>query len=70
MRHSLAFLCLIGAMIFTGISAPYEAPVAAEIELRTDRLSVAESVASITEYLAAWIREGSRRQDVSSAAHD
>src|SRR5438552_178932 len=38
---------------FTGISAPYEAPVNAEIELRTDQLSVAESVAKIQQYLTA-----------------
>ncbi len=36
---------------FTGISAPYEAPDAAEIHLRTDELSVEESVAKIMEYL-------------------
>ncbi len=36
---------------FTGISAPYEAPEKPEIELRTDRLSVAESVTTILEYL-------------------
>jgi 3'-phosphoadenosine 5'-phosphosulfate synthase len=36
---------------FTGISAPYEAPEAPEIHLRTDRLSVEESVAKIMEYL-------------------
>ena len=36
---------------FTGISAPYEAPAAAEIELRTDQLTVPESVAKILEYL-------------------
>jgi len=36
---------------FTGISAPYEPPVSPEIELRTDQLSVAESVAKILEYL-------------------
>jgi bifunctional enzyme CysN/CysC len=36
---------------FTGISAPYEAPARAEIELRTDQLTVAESVAKILEYL-------------------
>ena len=38
---------------FTGISAPYEAPLHAEIELRTDQLTVAESVARIVEYLNA-----------------
>ena len=36
---------------FTGISAPYELPEKPEIELRTDQLSVAESVAKIVEYL-------------------
>ena len=36
---------------FTGISAPYEAPERAELELATDQLTVAESVARIIEYL-------------------
>jgi bifunctional enzyme CysN/CysC len=36
---------------FTGISAPYEAPENAELELATDSLTVAESVARIIEYL-------------------
>ena len=36
---------------FTGISAPYEPPERAEVELPTDRLTVAESVARIIEYL-------------------
>ncbi len=36
---------------FTGISAPYEAPEKPEIELRTDQLTPAESVAKIVEYL-------------------
>jgi bifunctional enzyme CysN/CysC len=36
---------------FTGISAPYEAPEKPELELHTDKLSVAESVARILEYL-------------------
>lgn len=36
---------------FTGISAPYEAPETPEIHLRTDQLSVEESVAKIMEYL-------------------
>jgi len=36
---------------FTGISAPYEAPEKPEIELPTDQLTVAESVARIVEYL-------------------
>ncbi|HWD19982.1 MAG TPA: adenylyl-sulfate kinase [Verrucomicrobiae bacterium] len=36
---------------FTGISAPYEAPNQPELELHTDQLSVAESVARIVEFL-------------------
>jgi len=36
---------------FTGISAPYETPTKPEIELRTDELTVAESVAKMIEYL-------------------
>jgi adenylylsulfate kinase len=36
---------------FTGISAPYEAPVAPELELRTDRESPEESARRVVEYL-------------------
>jgi len=36
---------------FTGISAPYEAPAKPEIQLHTDKLTIAESVAKIVEYL-------------------
>jgi adenylyl-sulfate kinase len=36
---------------FTGISAPYEEPEKPELELRTDQLSVAESVVRLLEYL-------------------
>jgi bifunctional enzyme CysN/CysC len=36
---------------FTGISAPYESPEHPEIELHTDRLTVAEAVTAIIEYL-------------------
>ena len=36
---------------FTGISAPYEAPEDPEIAVRTDRLSLAESVTTIIEHL-------------------
>ena len=36
---------------FTGVSAPYEPPPQPEMELHTDRTSVAESVARILEYL-------------------
>jgi bifunctional enzyme CysN/CysC len=38
---------------FTGISAPYEPPERPEIELPTDQLTPAESVARIIEYLQA-----------------
>ena len=37
---------------FTGISAPYEVPVAPEITIRTDQLSVEECVRKIVNYLA------------------
>ena len=36
---------------FTGVSAPYEPPGKPEIELRTDQLTVAESVARVIEFL-------------------
>jgi bifunctional enzyme CysN/CysC len=36
---------------FTGISAPYEPPLKPELELRTDRLTVAECVTRILDYL-------------------
>jgi len=36
---------------FTGVSAPYETPEEPELELRTDQLSVAESVNRIIEFL-------------------
>ena len=38
---------------FTGISAPYEAPVQPEIELPTDRLSVSECVALVRAKIKA-----------------
>jgi len=36
---------------FTGISAPYEAPVNPEIHLKTEECSIEQSVAIITDYL-------------------
>jgi len=36
---------------FTGVSAPYEAPESPELHIRTDQLSVADSVLEITKYL-------------------
>lgn len=44
---------------FTGISAPYEAPTSAEIVLHTDKLTVAESVAKIIDYLHVQDSESS-----------
>lgn len=38
---------------FTGISAPYEAPEAPEIHIRTDEVGVAEAVRIIADYLIA-----------------
>lgn len=45
-------LCLILVVDFTGISAPYEAPEAPELHIRTDQADVTESVRVITEYLS------------------
>lgn len=44
---------------FTGISAPYEPPLAPELELRTDQQSVAECVTRILEHLQAQEVEAS-----------
>jgi adenylyl-sulfate kinase len=52
---------------FTGVSAPYETPTKPEIELRTDQLTVAESVARIIEYLNA---EKVQAADVDSTTAD
>jgi adenylyl-sulfate kinase len=38
---------------FTGVSAPYEAPVAPEVEIWTNQLSLEDSVAKIFQFLAA-----------------
>jgi bifunctional enzyme CysN/CysC len=45
---------------FTGVSAPYEAPLRPEIELPTDKLTVSESVAKIIEYLNAQDKSASK----------
>jgi adenylylsulfate kinase len=37
---------------FTGVSSPYEPPVSPEVELNTDRLSVAEAVDSVLSFLS------------------
>ncbi|HWH70299.1 MAG TPA: adenylyl-sulfate kinase [Candidatus Sulfotelmatobacter sp.] len=49
---------------FTGVSAPYEAPLRPEIELRTDQLSVAESVARLLDYLR--LHDGATTVAISS----
>ena len=36
---------------FTGVSAPYEPPLRPELEIRTDRLGVEESVTALLDYL-------------------
>jgi bifunctional enzyme CysN/CysC len=43
---------------FTGLTAPYEAPERAEIELPTDKLAIGESVARILEFLHGVAPEG------------
>jgi len=40
---------------FTGISAPYEPPLAAEVELRTDQLAVDECVARLQARFQGWL---------------
>jgi len=39
---------------FTGISAPYEPPSHPELELRTDQLSIDQSVEEILRHLKKW----------------
>lgn len=53
---------------FTGVSAPYEAPLSPEIHLRTDLMNVKSSVDCLLEYLTAWgyledrVDEGAKEQ--------
>jgi len=47
----VADYCMPTVTEFTGISAPYEAPEKPEIHIRTDQLTVEESVVEITRYL-------------------
>src|SRR6185295_10423699 len=42
---------------FTGVSAPYEAPQRPEIELRTDKGTIAECVARVIDYLQVTAEE-------------
>ncbi len=48
-RYSLQVL--MWTIDFTGISAPYEAPVSPEIHIKTDETDVAGAVKIIVEYL-------------------
>jgi adenylylsulfate kinase len=43
---------------FTGIDAPFEAPVFADIELKTDQLSIAESVQKCLDHILPIIEYG------------
>jgi len=45
---------------FTGVSAPYEPPLRPELEIKTDRLTVAESVSAVFERVIAASRLPSR----------
>ncbi len=40
---------------FTGIDAPYEAPLSPDVEIRTNELSIAESVQKVYEYVLPLI---------------
>jgi adenylyl-sulfate kinase len=40
---------------FTGIDDPYEAPLAPEVECRTDRESLAESTEKVLAYIETWL---------------
>ncbi len=50
---------------FTGIDSPYEAPLAPDLELRTDRLSVGDSIEKLAEMALALARPS--EQDGSGA---
>jgi bifunctional enzyme CysN/CysC len=49
---------------FTGVSAPYEPPLAPEIELHTDQLTVTESVEKIIEHLRSLERSLNRESSL------
>ncbi len=58
---------------FTGISAPYEPPEKPEIELHTDKLTIAESVDKVLDFLKITARRGrwiSRDVDMNAHAKD
>ena len=41
---------------FTGIDSPFEVPVNPDIELRTDKLSIEESVDKVLEYILPYLK--------------
>jgi len=45
---------------FTGISAPFEAPESAEIEINTDQLSIDESVQKVLNYILPIIKKSKK----------
>jgi len=45
---------------FTGISSPFETPENVDLEIRTDLLSIEESVSRILEFILPGIRQGDR----------
>lgn len=51
-RRSHTLALALPSPEFTGVSAPYEAPKAAEIHIDADKTSIEDSVKLITEYLA------------------
>lgn len=53
LNHVYLYLTTSHLQEFTGISAPYEAPLNPEIHLKTNELDVAQSVAAIAEYLTS-----------------
>ena len=55
---------------FTGISAPYEPPLNPEVELHTDRLGVAECVATILEQLDRLAAPLPKNRRERSGAHE
>jgi adenylyl-sulfate kinase len=53
---------------FTGVSAPYEAPLKPEVEIRTDELSIQESVGAILRHLSVEAAAFSEAQKKEAAA--
>jgi bifunctional enzyme CysN/CysC len=53
---------------FTGIDSPYEAPLAPDLELRTDRLSVSDSIETLTQ-LALGLARPLEQAGAGAGAH-